>query len=145
MGISIDLYRAAHEAGAATAIINIGKTRADDNFADLKINSRLEEICFRTTILIKPPIYLNPDYITTGSLSGFFASKVNALLSSLEINSHALANRAYKSGRNQELEKYWCESQVMAPRPRGPDNCADEFMLFRINALLFLCVSTKTV
>ncbi|GJZ25216.1 hypothetical protein Tco_0562675, partial [Tanacetum coccineum] len=50
----------AHEAGAATAIINIGKTRAD-NFADLKINARLEEICFRTTILIEPPIYLNPD------------------------------------------------------------------------------------
>ncbi|GJV36323.1 hypothetical protein Tco_1408800 [Tanacetum coccineum] len=48
-------------AGAATAIINIGKTRAD-NFADLKINARLEEICFRTTILIEPPIYLNPEY-----------------------------------------------------------------------------------
>nr|GEV34051.1 protein LEO1 homolog isoform X2 [Tanacetum cinerariifolium] len=65
--------------------------------------------------------------------------QVNALLSFLEINSHALANRAYISSRNQELEKYWCETQVMAPRPRRPDNCADEFMLFMINALLFPC------
>nr|GEU65489.1 hypothetical protein [Tanacetum cinerariifolium] len=144
---------ASHEAGVATTIINIGKTKAD-NFLDLKINTWLEEICFRTTIIIEPPVYLNPDCslllmhryyqgfllahlvllsetlkfkrdkctdITTASVSRFFTSK---------INSHALANKAYISGRNQELEKYWYESQVMAPRPRGPDNCADEFMLF---------------
>ncbi|MED6216591.1 NAD-dependent protein deacetylase srt2 [Stylosanthes scabra] len=37
------LIRAAHEAGAATAIINIGETRADD-FVPLKINARLGEI-----------------------------------------------------------------------------------------------------
>ncbi|KAL1539015.1 NAD-dependent protein deacetylase srt2 [Salvia divinorum] len=37
------LIRAAHEAGAATAIVNIGVTRADD-FVSLKINSRLGEI-----------------------------------------------------------------------------------------------------
>ncbi|XP_057770193.1 NAD-dependent protein deacylase SRT2 isoform X1 [Salvia miltiorrhiza] len=37
------LIRAAHEAGAATAIVNIGITRADD-FVPLKINSRLGEI-----------------------------------------------------------------------------------------------------
>ncbi|RYR44661.1 hypothetical protein Ahy_A08g040959 isoform B [Arachis hypogaea] len=34
---------AAHEAGAATAIVNIGETRADD-FVPLKINARLGEI-----------------------------------------------------------------------------------------------------
>ncbi|XP_021979203.1 NAD-dependent protein deacylase SRT2 isoform X3 [Helianthus annuus] len=48
------LVRAAHEAGAATAIVNIGKTRADD-FADLKINARLGEIL--------------PRLLNTGSLS----------------------------------------------------------------------------
>ncbi|KAH1245879.1 NAD-dependent protein deacylase SRT2 [Glycine max] len=37
------LVRAAHEAGAATAIVNIGVTRAD-NFVPLKINARLGEI-----------------------------------------------------------------------------------------------------
>ncbi|XP_045823149.1 NAD-dependent protein deacylase SRT2 isoform X1 [Trifolium pratense] len=37
------LVRAAHEAGAATAIVNVGVTRADD-FVPLKINARLGEI-----------------------------------------------------------------------------------------------------
>ncbi|KAL5753454.1 hypothetical protein ACOSP7_023631 [Xanthoceras sorbifolium] len=37
------LVRAAHEAGASTAIVNIGATRADD-FVPLKINARLGEI-----------------------------------------------------------------------------------------------------
>jgi len=37
------LNRAAHEAGAATAIVNIGVTRAD-NFVPLKINARLGEV-----------------------------------------------------------------------------------------------------
>ncbi|KAL6542462.1 NAD-dependent protein deacetylase srt2 [Orobanche minor] len=37
------LIRAAHEAGAATAVVNVGVTRADD-FVPLKINSRLGEI-----------------------------------------------------------------------------------------------------
>ncbi|KAG5031788.1 hypothetical protein JHK85_015770 [Glycine max] len=37
------LVRAAHEAGAATAIVNIGVTRAD-NFVPLKINARLGEV-----------------------------------------------------------------------------------------------------
>ncbi|KAE8663742.1 NAD-dependent protein deacetylase SRT2 [Hibiscus syriacus] len=37
------LVRAAHEAGASTAIVNVGKTRADD-FVSLKINARLGEI-----------------------------------------------------------------------------------------------------
>ncbi|PRQ49500.1 putative histone deacetylase [Rosa chinensis] len=37
------LVRAAHEAGAATAIVNVGVTRAD-NFVPLKINARLGEI-----------------------------------------------------------------------------------------------------
>lgn len=35
--------RAAHEAGAATAIVNIGVTRADD-LVPLKINARLGEV-----------------------------------------------------------------------------------------------------
>ena len=35
--------RAAHEAGAATAIVNVGETRADD-FVALKINARLGEV-----------------------------------------------------------------------------------------------------
>ncbi|XP_023534303.1 NAD-dependent protein deacylase SRT2 isoform X2 [Cucurbita pepo subsp. pepo] len=37
------LVRAAHEAGAATGIVNVGVTRADD-FVSLKINARLGEI-----------------------------------------------------------------------------------------------------
>ncbi|EXC20592.1 NAD-dependent ADP-ribosyltransferase sirtuin-4 [Morus notabilis] len=37
------LVRAAHEAGAATTIVNVGETRADD-FVPLKINARLGEI-----------------------------------------------------------------------------------------------------
>ncbi|XP_022750897.1 NAD-dependent protein deacylase SRT2 isoform X3 [Durio zibethinus] len=37
------LVRAAHEAGATTAIVNIGTTRADD-FVSLKLNARLGEI-----------------------------------------------------------------------------------------------------
>ncbi|CAJ2641473.1 unnamed protein product [Trifolium pratense] len=37
------LVRAAHEAGAATAIVNVGVTRADD-FVPLKINARLGEL-----------------------------------------------------------------------------------------------------
>ncbi|XP_031280697.1 NAD-dependent protein deacylase SRT2 isoform X1 [Pistacia vera] len=40
------LIRAAHEAGANTAIINVGDTRADD-FVPLKINARLGEILRR--------------------------------------------------------------------------------------------------
>ncbi|KGN62218.1 NAD-dependent protein deacylase SRT2 isoform X2 [Cucumis sativus] len=37
------LVRAAHEAGAATGIVNVGVTRADD-FVSMKINARLGEI-----------------------------------------------------------------------------------------------------
>lgn len=39
------LYRAAHEAGAAAAIVNIGETRADA-FVPLKIKARLGEVQF---------------------------------------------------------------------------------------------------
>ncbi|CDP04604.1 unnamed protein product [Coffea canephora] len=46
--------RAAHEAGAATAIVNLGETRAD-KFVPLKINARLGEIL--------------PRLLNTGSLS----------------------------------------------------------------------------
>lgn len=35
--------RTAHEAGAATAIVNISETRADD-FVSLKINARCGEV-----------------------------------------------------------------------------------------------------
>lgn len=38
-----DLCRAAHETGAATAIVNIGETRADA-YVPLKINARLGEV-----------------------------------------------------------------------------------------------------
>ncbi|TYJ37995.1 hypothetical protein E1A91_A05G412900v1 [Gossypium mustelinum] len=48
------LVRAAHEAGASTAIVNIGKTRADE-FVSLKVNARLGEIL--------------PRVVNTGSLS----------------------------------------------------------------------------
>ncbi|XP_027076353.1 NAD-dependent protein deacylase SRT2 isoform X2 [Coffea arabica] len=48
------LIRAAHEAGAATAIVNLGETRAD-KFVPLKINARLGEIL--------------PRLLNTGSLS----------------------------------------------------------------------------
>ncbi|KAL1301139.1 hypothetical protein AAHE18_18G230800 [Arachis hypogaea] len=54
------LVRAAHEAGAATAIVNIGETRADD-FVPLKINARLGEILPRvldTGSIIVPAVQL---------------------------------------------------------------------------------------
>lgn len=41
----IESPRAAHEAGAATGIVNVGVTRADD-FVSLKINARLGEVQF---------------------------------------------------------------------------------------------------
>ncbi|GMN28361.1 hypothetical protein TIFTF001_002024 [Ficus carica] len=53
------LVRAAHEAGAATAIVNVGVTRADD-FVPLKINARLGEILPRVLhfgSLIIPPLH----------------------------------------------------------------------------------------
>lgn len=39
----IECPRAAHEAGAATGIVNVGVTRADD-FVSMKINARLGEV-----------------------------------------------------------------------------------------------------
>lgn len=42
-GIVLLWYRAAHEVGAATAIVNIGVTRADD-IVPLKINARIGEV-----------------------------------------------------------------------------------------------------
>ncbi|XP_039038610.1 NAD-dependent protein deacylase SRT2-like [Hibiscus syriacus] len=48
------LVRAAHEAGASTAIVNVGKTRAD-YFVSMKINARMGEIF--------------PRVLNTGSLS----------------------------------------------------------------------------
>ncbi|KAA3464468.1 NAD-dependent protein deacylase SRT2-like isoform X1 [Gossypium australe] len=51
--------RAAHEAGASTAIVNIGKTRADE-FVSLKVNARLGEILPRvlnTGSLSIPPLH----------------------------------------------------------------------------------------
>lgn len=43
--LELEFGRAAHEAGAATAIVNVGNTRADD-FVSLKINARCGEVCF---------------------------------------------------------------------------------------------------
>jgi hypothetical protein len=42
---NVEFHRAAYEAGAATAIVNIGVTRADD-FVPLKINARVGEVKF---------------------------------------------------------------------------------------------------
>lgn len=47
----IDFHRAAHEAGAATAIVNVGVTRADD-FVPLKINARLGEVWMNSSYLV---------------------------------------------------------------------------------------------
>jgi hypothetical protein len=44
------IHRAAHEAGAATAIVNVGVTRADD-FVPLKINARLGEVRLVTDLI----------------------------------------------------------------------------------------------
>lgn len=41
----MDLHRAAHEAGAATAIVNVGVSRAD-NLIPLKINAKLGEVYY---------------------------------------------------------------------------------------------------
>lgn len=43
MRSKIVFYRIAREAGAATAIINIGETEADE-FVDLKIDARVGEV-----------------------------------------------------------------------------------------------------
>ena len=40
---NIEFHRAAHEAGAATVIVNVGVTSADD-IVPLKINARLGEV-----------------------------------------------------------------------------------------------------
>lgn len=39
-----NICRGAHDAGAATAIVNVGETRADA-FVGLKIQARLGEVC----------------------------------------------------------------------------------------------------
>lgn len=44
--------RAAHEAGASTAIINIGPTRADD-IVSLKIKARCGEVGFLSFFFLK--------------------------------------------------------------------------------------------
>lgn len=56
----------------------------------------------------------------------FINGQVNALLSSLEIDSHGMG-RGHMPGRYTELEQYWGESQV----PPGPDAWADEFAQHR--------------
>lgn len=45
----IESPRAAHESGAATGIVNVGVTRADD-FVSLKINARLGEVPFSLSL-----------------------------------------------------------------------------------------------
>lgn len=51
LNASMCLCRAAHEAGAATAIVNIGTTRADA-FVPLKINARVGEVCISKSLLL---------------------------------------------------------------------------------------------
>ncbi|GJW84018.1 ketol-acid reductoisomerase, chloroplastic-like protein [Tanacetum coccineum] len=66
---------AAHEVGAATTIINIGKTRAD-NFADLYYQGY--STLAHSVFLLFETLKFEQDKctdITTGSLSGLFASK----------------------------------------------------------------------
>lgn len=57
---------------------------------------------------------------------------MNALLSSLEIDSQGMA-RGPMPGRYPKLEQYWGESQAMPPRPLGADGWADEFAQHRVN------------
>lgn len=61
----------------------------------------------------------------------FINGQVNALLSSLEIDNHALA-RGHISGRHSELEQYWNEPQIMTPGPHTGDGWADEFAQHRV-------------
>lgn len=59
------LHRAAHEAGAPVAIVNIGKTRADE-FVSLKINARCGEVgilCFDLDCLLPQLKYHNYVYL----------------------------------------------------------------------------------
>lgn len=56
---------------------------------------------------------------------------MNALLSSLEIDNHAMA-RGHMPGRHAELEQYWGESQVMTRGPNAGDGWADEFAQNRV-------------
>ncbi|KAJ9567703.1 hypothetical protein OSB04_003669 [Centaurea solstitialis] len=61
----------------------------------------------------------------------FINGQVNALLSSLEIDNHALA-RGHISGRHSELEQYWNEPQLLTPGPHTGDGWADEFAQRRV-------------
>lgn len=56
----------------------------------------------------------------------FVCSQVNALLSSLEIDSDIRA-RGPVPGRLRELEEYWNESQSMRPVPNPADGWVTEF------------------
>ena len=56
---------------------------------------------------------------------------MTALLSSLEIDNHALA-RGHIAGRHSELEQYWNEPQILTPGPHTGDGWADEFAQRRV-------------
>ncbi|PHU04101.1 Peroxisome biogenesis protein 5 [Capsicum chinense] len=61
----------------------------------------------------------------------FINGQVNALLSSLEIDSHARA-RGPVPGRYPELEEYWNESLAMKPAPHVADGWINEFSQNRV-------------
>lgn len=61
----------------------------------------------------------------------FIHTQVNALLSSLDIDSDIRA-RGPMPGRYPELEEYWNESQGMQPRPDGADGWVSEFTQQRV-------------
>ncbi|GJT20025.1 hypothetical protein Tco_0878731 [Tanacetum coccineum] len=68
------------------------------------------------------------------------SQKDASIVDIIEIDNHALANRAFIPGRNPELDQYWSESQFMAHGPRGslqyakgPENWAKEFANKRLH------------
>ncbi|KAG8386585.1 hypothetical protein BUALT_Bualt03G0163600 [Buddleja alternifolia] len=61
----------------------------------------------------------------------FIHSQVNALLSSLDIDSNNIRARSPIPGRYPELEEYWNESQGLKPGRRGPDGWVSEFTQHR--------------
>ncbi|KAL1814130.1 hypothetical protein ACET3Z_024195 [Daucus carota] len=56
----------------------------------------------------------------------FLNSQVNALLSSLDIDTD-IRSRGGPPGRFQEMEEYWNDSQVMQPNPHAADGWIAEF------------------
>lgn len=68
----IESSRAAHEAGAATGIVNVGVTRADD-FVSLKINARLGEVQFPVWSTVKNEISEKLRFVCACIANNFFS------------------------------------------------------------------------